>query len=95
MRRLSVVALALALALAGCATPITHMDGDTYMVGKTSAGGIFSTSSGPKSDVYEMANAFCSDKGRQVETVKLDTKDAVPFVRSSSADLQFRCVAKP
>lgn len=78
------------LALHGCgSTGISPMDGDTYMVGKTSPGGLVSAA-GVIADIYKEANKFCSGKGQQVETVKLVARDAVPF-RPASARLQFRC----
>lgn len=84
-------ASAAALTLCGCMTSaITRMDGDTYMVSKTSAGGGLVTAAGPTADVYEAANKFCDEKGQVVETVNLVAQNGVPF-RAANARLQFRC----
>lgn len=80
-----------AAGLAGCMTSaITRMDGDTYMVSKTSAGGGMVTAAGPTADVYEAANKYCDEKGMVVETVNLIAQNGVPF-RAANARLQFRC----
>ena len=60
------------------------------MVGKQ--GGPFVTQEGVKAYVYNAANDFCSGKGLAVETVKVETRGPIPFVRAAEAELQFRCV---
>lgn len=80
--------------LAGCAsTGVVPADRGTYMLSKQSAAGIFGTSGGVRADIYAEANEFCARTNKTVETVNLELKDAVPFVRTSSATLQFKCVA--
>jgi hypothetical protein len=63
------------------------------VISKQSAAGIFGTSGGVRADIYAEANQFCARSGKTVETVNLDVKDAVPFVRTSSATLEFKCVS--
>jgi hypothetical protein len=69
-------------------------DRGTFLISKQSAAGIFGTSGGVRADIYVEANEFCTRTGKAVETVNLEVKDAIPFVRTSSATLQFRCVAQ-
>jgi hypothetical protein len=64
------------------------------MLSKQSAAGIFGTSGGVRADIYAEANDFCARTNKAVETVNLEVKDAVPFVRTSSATLQFKCVGQ-
>lgn len=83
------------LCLAGCASSgVIQTDPDTYMISKTGAGGIFSSGAAVKADLYTEANAFCAGKGMVVETVNATAKNAIPFARMNSAELQFRCVAR-
>jgi hypothetical protein len=63
-----------------------------FVISKQSAAGIFGTSGGVRADIYTEANAFCARSSKSVETVNLDIKDAVPFVRTSSATLEFKCI---
>ncbi|WP_407278305.1 hypothetical protein U5817_17940 [Aromatoleum evansii] len=84
----------LSIALAGCAsTGVVPADRGTYMISKQSAAGIFGTSGGVRADIYTEANEFCARTNKGVETMNLELKDAIPFVRTSSATLQFKCVA--
>ncbi|MGH7604116.1 MAG: hypothetical protein ACRENK_08990 [Gemmatimonadaceae bacterium] len=88
--------LAAISALAACSsTGIVPADRDTYIVSKQSAAGVFGTPDGVKADIYQEANDFCSKSGKAVETVNLEVKGAIPFVRTGSASLQFRCVPRP
>lgn len=81
------------LALAGCAsTGVVPTDGGTYMISKQSAAGVFGTPAGVTADIYVEANEFCAKRGQKVETVKVEPKDAIPFVRQGSSTLTFRCV---
>lgn len=88
----NITVTAAAVLLTACATGVVPMDHGTYMIGKTSPAGAFATSDGSKAYVYEEANAFCAEKGLQVETIKVEAREGRPFVRASSAELQFKCV---
>lgn len=80
--------------LTGCAsTGVVQTDRDTFTISKQSAAGIFGTPGGVKADIYAEANSFCHNKGKAVETINIEVKDAVPFVRTGSASLLFKCVA--
>lgn len=95
LHRLAYFIIATIAFLAGCAsTGIVPMDQGSFMVSKQSAAGIFGTPEGVKADVYTEANAHCARTGQAVETISLDVKGAIPFVRTGSAALQFRCIAK-
>jgi hypothetical protein len=69
------------------------MDRGTYMIAKKSAAGVFGTPDGVRADIYTEANEFCARTGKAVETVNIEVKGAIPFVRSGSAMLQFKCVS--
>jgi len=85
-------AVVLTVALAGCAsTGVVPTDRGAYMISKQSAAGVFGTPEGVKADIYREANEFCARTGQTVETINAETKGAVPFVRTGSASLQFRC----
>lgn len=93
--RFTFLFLSVSAVLAGCAsTGVVPADRGTYMLSKQSAAGIFGTSGGVRADIYAEANEFCVRTNKTVETVNLEVKDAVPFVRTSSAMLQFKCVAQ-
>ena len=93
--RLASILLSVPAVLVGCAsTGVVPADRGTYMLSKQSAAGIFGTSGGVRADIYAEANEFCARTNEAVETVNLEVKDAVPFVRTSSVMLQFKCVAK-
>lgn len=80
--------------LGGCATGVVPTGQGTYMASKTSAGGVFVTPDGSAAYVYEQARSFCAEKGLEVETIELEKKNAIPFVRQTSATLRFRCEPK-
>ncbi len=76
--------LSAAVVIAGCAsTGVVPTDRGIFMISKESAAGVFGTSGGVRADIYAEANEFCARSSKVVETVNLDVKDAVPFVRTS------------
>ena len=79
--------------LAGCASsgPV-QVGNNTYMITKQSAGGLAVPGVVVKGDIIGEANAFCSKSGKQTELVSSDSKNAIPFVRMSSAEITFRCI---
>lgn len=79
--------------LAGCASsgPV-QIGNNTYMITKQSAGGVAVPGIVVKTDIIAEANAFCSKSGKQTELVSSDSKNAIPFVRTSSAEITFKCV---
>ena len=92
--RLSFLLLCVFAALAGCAsTGVVPADRGTYMISKQSAAGIFGTPDGVRADIYAEANEFCARTSKAVETVTIEVKGAIPFVRTGSAMLQFKCVS--
>ena len=87
--------VALGLGITGCAsTGIVPYDKGTYMVSKQSAAGIFGTPDGVRADIYKEANEYCNRQGKAVETVNTEIKGAIPFVRTGSAMIVFKCVEK-
>lgn len=79
--------------LVGCAsTGVVPADRGTYMIAKQSAAGVFGTPDGVRADIYVEANEYCAKTGKGVETVNIEIKGAIPFVRTGSAMLQFKCV---
>lgn len=86
------VALA-ALILAGCASSGPLQVGpNTYMITKRSAGGLMTPGVTVKADIIKEANEFCGKSGKQTELVTSDSKNAIPFARTSSAEITFKCV---
>jgi len=84
------------LLLAACASSGVIPTGpDTYMISKTSAGGVFVSGTSVKADLYVEANKYCNDRGLVVDTVDATSKNAIPFARMPSAELQFKCVQRP
>ena len=93
MRFIATLLSAAALMTACASTGVVPVDRDTFMISKQSAAGVFGTPGGVQADVYSEANEFCAKTGKKVDTVKIEVLAAVPFVRTGSATLQFRCVA--
>ena len=90
---MKIVIITFSLLLASCSsTGIIPIGKGEYMVSKTSAGGGFVSAAGTKAELYKEANAFCAKTGKVIETIKITGKDGRVFVRSASAELQFRCV---
>ena len=91
--RLTSFVLAISATLAGCAsTGVVPADKGTFMISKQSAAGVFGTPDGVRADIYTEANEFCARTGKGVETVNVEIKGAIPFVRTGSAMLHFKCV---
>jgi hypothetical protein len=79
--------------LAGCAsTGVVPVDQGEYMISKQSAAGMFGTPAGVEADIYQEANAFCAARQQVLQTIDVQTQNAVPFVHEGSATLHFRCV---
>jgi hypothetical protein len=85
--------LVLTVILAGCASsgPV-QIGNNAYMITKQSAGGIAVPGNVVKTDIIAEANTFCSKSGKQTELISSDSKNAIPFVRMSSAEITFRCI---
>lgn len=62
------------------------------MITKQSAGGVVVPGIVVKTDIIAEANTFCSKSGKQTELVSSESKNAIPFVRMSSAEITFRCI---
>jgi hypothetical protein len=88
-----IVALVALLVLSGCAsTGVVPVGDGVYMISKQSAAGIFGTPAGVEADIYRQANAFCAARNQVLQTVDVQTQNAVPFAHEGSATLHFRCV---
>ena len=85
----------LIIALTGCSSSgVIPTDRGAYMISKKSAAGIFGTPDGVRGDIYIEANEFCARSGKTVETLKTEIKGAIPFMRTGSAMLEFKCVSQ-
>ena len=85
----------LTIVLTGCSSKgVVPADRGTYMISKQSAAGIFGTPDGVRADIYTEATEFCARSGKAIETVNTEIKGAIPFVRTGSAMLQFKCVSQ-
>lgn len=87
------IIILIAIALAGCSSSGPIQTGqNTYLLTKTSAGGVFKPGASVKADLLVEANEFCAKSGKQIELTSSDAKNAIPFARMSSAEIQFKCV---
>jgi hypothetical protein len=81
------------LMLAACqSTGVIPMDRDSYMIGKKDGTPGVGVSLTNKAEVYREANAFCREKGLEVETLHVTTTPARPG-QLGSTELQFRCTS--
>ena len=81
-------------ALFGCASaPIVSTGTDTYVIDQPSAGGIFRSGSSVLAGVSERAIEFCAKQGKTMQRIDATPKNAIPFARMPSAELNFRCMA--
>jgi len=95
MKKIICVGCVIGIIFSGCAsTGVVPADRGTYMISKQSAAGIFGTPDGVRADIYKEANEFCAGQGKAVETINTEIKGAIPFVRTGSAMLVFKCVSK-
>jgi hypothetical protein len=78
--------------LAGCAsTGVIPVDRDSYMIGKKDGTPGLGVSLSNKAEVYREANAFCKQRGLEVQTLNLSVTPAAP-ARLGSTELHFKCV---
>ena len=85
----------LLVVLSGCTTSSGVMlDGkDSYRVMHTGDTG-FTNSNTLQKSAYEEATSYCSIKGRVIETVNMESKQARPFGGWPEASLLFKCVER-
>jgi hypothetical protein len=81
------------ISISACqSTGVIPMDQGTYMIGKKDGSPGLGVSLSNKAEVYKEANAFCHEKGLEVETIKITVSPA-QLAKLGSTDLEFRCVA--
>lgn len=92
MKRNTLFSLLL-IVISGCTTSSGVMlDGkDSYRVMHTGDTG-FTNSSTLQKNAYKEAASYCSSKGRTVETVRMESKQARPFGGWPEASLLFKCI---
>jgi hypothetical protein len=73
-------------------TGVIPMDHGTYMIGKKDGSPGLGVSLSNKAEVYKEANAFCHEKGLEVETIKVTVSPA-KLAKLGSTELEFKCVA--
>jgi len=82
-----------AIFLCGCSSSGPIATGkDTYMITKQSAGGVMVPGASVKADLLVEANQFCTKSGKSMQLLSSEAKNAIPFARLSSAEIQFSCV---
>jgi uncharacterized protein YcfL len=64
---------------------------DTYMITKQSAGGLLVSGASVKAEILTEANQFCAKNGKTMELTNSEAKNAIPFARMPSAEIEFRC----
>ena len=78
--------------LMGCqSTGVIPMDQDSYYIGKKDGSPGLGVSLSNKAEVYKEANAFCSERGLVVKTLRETVTPAAP-ARLGSTELHFKCV---
>ena len=91
MKTAIVTALVLILSACSSSGPIATGK-DTYMITKQSAGGVMVPGAKVKAEILAEANEFCAKSGKSMQLLNSDAKNAIPFARMSSAEIQFSCV---
>lgn len=82
-----------ALVLVGCASSGPVQTGpDTYMIAKTSAGGLFVSGAEVKADLIKEGTEHCAKSGKRFELVSGEGKNAIPFARTSQAEISYKCI---
>ena len=85
--------IAAGLLLTGCTSSGPVPTGrDTYMITKRSAGGIFTTGSAVKADIYREGFDFCKEQGKEFHAISDNSNDAIPAQRLPNAEVRFRCL---
>jgi hypothetical protein len=88
------ISVLLAILLCGCSSSGPIATGkDTYMITKQSAGGVMVPGASVKAEILVEANQFCEKSGKSMQLLNSEAKNAIPFARMSSAEIQFSCVA--
>ena len=88
-----IVALVALLVLSGCAsTGVVPVGDGVYMISKQSAAGIFGTPAGVEAIFTVRPTHFVRHENQVLQTVDVQTQNAVPFAHEGSATLHFRCV---
>lgn len=86
------VFLAVVATLAACSSSGPIATGkDTYLINKASAAGAFVSGQSIKADLLTEANGFCSKQGKTMTLLNADSKNAIPFARMPSAEINFKC----
>lgn len=89
------LAVAVALALVGCANPgIVQLSPDTYMLSRTDKGGIFGNPSAMKADVIREAGEFAATQGKVAIPLAVNETPLVVGRGFASVEYQFRVVDK-
>ena len=73
-------------------TGVVPMGQGKYMIGKKEASPGLGVSLDNKAEVYKEANAFCHEKGLEVETVNIVVLPA-KLAQFGSTELEFKCVS--
>jgi hypothetical protein len=90
MKKIIVLAV---IVLAGCASSGPVQTGkDTYMIAKTSAGGMFVSGAQVKAELIQEGSAHCAKSGKALELINGEGKNGIPFARQTSAEISFKCV---
>ncbi len=93
VRRVIPVLLGMVVLAACASTGVVPVGDGVYMISKQSAAGVFGTPAGVEADIYRTANAYCAARHQVLETVDVQTQNAVPFSHEGSATLHFRCTS--
>lgn len=91
-KQLRRVAVAVSMALAGCAgvTDVVPTGTDTYMIASHGVMG-WSSGAAQKAKAFQEADAYCRGRGLQVQSVNA-SETAGGFGKIASGEVEFRCV---
>ncbi|RSZ57157.1 hypothetical protein HF313_10280 [Massilia atriviolacea] len=91
--RTSLMFILTAACLVACSSSGPVQTGkDTYMIAKTSGGGMFVSGATVKADLIQEGVAFCAKNNKTLELISGEGKNAIPFARTSSAEITFKCL---
>jgi hypothetical protein len=90
--RILIVLIFFIVMVTGCkSTGVIPISQDSYMIGKKDNSPGVGISLENKATVYQEANTFCTQKGKEVSVLREDVIAAAPG-RLGSTEIQFRCV---
>lgn len=90
MKKIAFLGMALVLTGCGSMSDVVRTGENTYMV--SSGGGIYTQNpSGMRQEVYESANEYCKNLGKEMESVSTNEQPYALGRHTGSISLTFKC----